>query len=127
MAWRNIGIDRPPGDVERSEAVVSRRQLLHGGARAIGGLAAAGLLDPPFAFARANPAPRPANHVGRPGIGFEMSTITDFDGVVGASEIRGRVRGSDGSTFDFDTDMRYMHGTYVGVDKRVHRGTFGFI
>ena len=29
------------------------------------------------------------------GIGFDMSTITDFDGIVGGSEIRGTAHGSD--------------------------------
>src|SRR5207302_2259571 len=114
-----------------------------GGAVAIGGLAGAGLLDPSSVLARASSAPRPIPggfnasfkpvpkhplvHVLSPGIGSEMSTITDFQGVVAGSEIRGRAHGSDGSKFDFDTDMRFMHGTYVGLDRRVHRGTFGFI
>jgi hypothetical protein len=39
----------------------------------------------------------PLVHVLPPGIGFEMSTITDFNGGVGASEIRGTAHGSDGS------------------------------
>ena len=125
--WRNIGIERPVRAFERAGAIVSRRQLLRDGAGVFGGLAAAGLLEPSFVFARANSAPRPGANVGPPGIGFEMSTITDFDGVVGGSEIRGRAHGSDGSAFEFDTDMRFMHGTYVGLDERVHRGTFGFI
>jgi hypothetical protein len=56
-----------------------------------------------------------------------MSTITDFDGVLGGSEIRGTARGSDGATYDFDTDMRFMHGVYVGLDGRKHHGTFGFV
>ena len=66
-------------------------------------------------------------HVLPPGIGFEMSTITDFNGVVAASEIRGTAHGSDGSVWDFDTDMRFMRGDFVGLDGRVHHGTFGFI
>ena len=62
-----------------------------------------------------------------PGIGFEMSTITDFDGVVGGSETRGTARGSDGTTYSFDADMRFMQGVYVGFDGRRHIGSFGFI
>jgi hypothetical protein len=74
------------------------------------------------------PVPRkPAVHVLPPGIGNEMSTITDFHGILGASEIRGTAHGSDGSAYDFDTDMRFMRGDYVGLDHRVHHGTFGFI
>jgi len=62
-----------------------------------------------------------------PGIGFEMSTITDFVGVVGGSETRGTAHGSDGSTYVFDCDMRFMQGVYVGADDRPHIGSFGFI
>jgi hypothetical protein len=69
----------------------------------------------------------PFVHILPPGIGFEMSTITDLHGVVGGSEIRGTARGSDGSKYDFDTDMRFMHGTYIGLDGKVHKGTFGFV
>ena len=62
-----------------------------------------------------------------PGIGFEMSTITDFNGVVGGSETRGTAHGSDGSSYTFDCDMRFMEGLYVGLDGRPHIGSFGFI
>jgi hypothetical protein len=138
--WSDLEVDAALAAFDRA-AVVSRRQLLRGGTVAV--LAGAGLLDPGAALARARSAPRPIPggvdstlkpvpkhalaHVLSPGIGSEMSTITDFHGVVAGSEIRGRAHGTDGSTFDFDTDMRFMHGTYVGLDRRVHRGTFGFI
>jgi hypothetical protein len=56
-----------------------------------------------------------------------MATITDFKGVVGASEIRGTAHGSDGSTWDFDTDMRFMQGQYVDTTGHMQHGTFGFI
>ena len=56
-----------------------------------------------------------------------MSTIGDFNGVIGGSEIRGTARGSDGTNYDFDTDMRFMRGVYVGLDGRLHNGSFGFI
>ena len=52
------------------------------------------------------------------GIGFEMSTITDFNGVVGASEIRGTAHGSDGKVYGFDTDMRFMQGDVRRLDGR---------
>ncbi len=126
-----------------SEDRFSRRQLLRDGAMAVGGAAGLGFIDPWSALARAPAAPRPIPggfdhsfnlvpsgafiHVLPPGIGFEMSTITDFHGVVGGSEIRGTAHGSDGSAYDFDTDMRFMRGAYVGLDGRVHHGTFGFI
>jgi hypothetical protein len=122
---------------------VSRRELLRSGAVAVGGIAGAGLLDPTAALAQANAAPRPIPgglspqfkpvpknpfvHVLSPGIGSEMSTITDLKGVVAGSEIRGQAYGSDGSTWGFDTDMRFMHGQYLGLDGRLRHGTFGFI
>jgi hypothetical protein len=28
---------------------------------------------------------------------------------------------------NFDSDMRFMKGTYVGMDEHVHKGTFAFI
>jgi hypothetical protein len=60
----------------------------------------------------------PLVHVLPPGIGFEMATITDF---------RGTAHDSDGSVWDFDTDMRFMQGQYVDTSGRMQHGTFGFI
>ena len=115
------------------------------GAAAAGGLAGLGLLEPALALARGhgNPNPIPGGfdenfapvpsdpfiHVLAPGLGpqLEMATITDFKGVIGASEIRGTAHGSDGSTWDFDTDMRFMQGTYVDRNDQVRKGSFGFI
>jgi hypothetical protein len=75
-----------------------------------------------------NPVPSdPFIHVLPPAIGFEMSSITDFNGVVGGSETRGTAHGSDGTTYDFDTDMRFMRGVYIGLDGRLRQGAFGFI
>lgn len=124
---------------------LSRRQVLVRGAAAAGGLAGFGLVEPALAFARGNgdPSPIPGGldgsfnpvpsdpfiHVLAPGLGpgLEMATITDLDGVIGAADIRGTARGSDGSTWDFDTDMRFMQGTYVDRDGRVRKGSFGFV
>ncbi|MFL5824390.1 MAG: hypothetical protein ACJ764_13215 [Solirubrobacteraceae bacterium] len=130
-------------DADGTLKPVSRRQLLRDGAVVAGGLGGLGLLDPSSALARAGAAPRPIPggfsksfkpvpknpfvHVLTPGIGWEMSTITDLKGVVAGSEIRGKAHGSDGTTWDFDTDMRFMHGRYVGFDGRLRHGTFGFI
>ena len=129
--------------IERVSRPFSRRQLLRQGAVALGGLAGTRLVDPSSVLARANPAPRPIPggldkslkpvpkdafvHVLSPGIGFEMSTITNLKGVVAGSETRGKARGSDGSTWEFDTDMRFMAGTYAGTDGRLRQGAFGFI
>lgn len=114
--------------------------MISRGAFAIAGV---GLLGPGSALAGASADPRPIPggfdenfnlvptgaffHAALPGVGFEMSTITDFNGVVGGSEIRGSAHGSDGTEYGFDTDMRFMRGVYVGLDGRVHQGTVGFI
>jgi hypothetical protein len=138
-----LGLRDVKADGGSSPWPVSRRELLRDGAVAIGGLGSLGLLDPSSALARTGSAPQPIPggfsksqkpvprnpfiHVLVPGIGWEMSTITDLKGVVAGSEIRGRAHGSDGTTWDFDTDMRFMHGRYVGVDGKLRYGTFGFI
>ena len=125
--------------------LLSRRQVLVRGAVAAGGLAGLGLFEPAIALARGHGDPNPIPggldqsfmpvpsdpfiHVLAPGLAFqlEMATITDFHGVIGASEIRGTAHGSDGSTWDFDTDMRFMQGTYVDRSGRVRKGSFGFV
>jgi len=82
-----------------------------------------GFLVPSFALTPSNPDV----HVLPPAIGFEMSTITDFNGTVAATEIQGAASGSDGSKWHFDVDMRFMDGEYVGEDDEHHHGTFGFV
>jgi len=69
----------------------------------------------------------PDVHVLPPYPPFEMSTITDFNGTVAATEIQGTASGSDGSSWYFDVDMRFMDGEYVGEDGKQHHGTFGFV
>jgi hypothetical protein len=143
LGWEYLDADGQLALFERAAGAFSRRQLLRRGAVALGGLAGAGLLDPNAVLAGVNAAPRPIPggfdqnfkpvpkhpfiHVLSPGIGSEMSTITDFKGVVAGSEIRGKAHGSDGTIYDFDTDMRFMHGVYVGLDGRMRQGAFGFV
>jgi hypothetical protein len=69
----------------------------------------------------------PFAHVLAPFLPFEMSTIGDFSGTLGAAEIQGTARGSDGTTYTFDTDMRFMEGTYVDTAGNVKHGSFAFI
>jgi hypothetical protein len=70
-------------------------------------------------------------HITSFGPGMDPSSITDFNGFVGVADVRGKgtARHRDGrvETLLFDTDMRFMKGTYVGQDGNVHRGTFGFV
>src|ERR1700750_2685593 len=69
----------------------------------------------------------PLIHVAIPAPGFEMATITDFNGTVAAAEIRGTAVGTDDSEWDFDADMRFMEGTFVDSAKRLRHGAFGFV
>lgn len=145
---RSDNADGSAGDVTSFPGPVgmklSRRQALRRGAMAVGGAAGLGLLDPSGVLGKTTAAPRPIPggldlttfmyvptgadvHFLLPGIGFEMATVTDFNGVVGGSETRGTAQGSDGTSYTFDCDMRFMEGLYVGLDGRPHLGSFGFI
>jgi hypothetical protein len=130
---------------------LSRGQFLRRGAVTVGGMAAFGLADAASALGRTAGSPTPIQgglavagtnlipspggpgdptvvaHVLPPGVGFDVSTITDFKGVVGASDIEGTAHGSDAKSYGFDTDMRFMTGTYIDTDGRLRSGTFGFI
>jgi hypothetical protein len=120
---------------------VSRLQFLQGGAVAAGAVAGAGFVDVASALGagdRADPRPIPGGfdenfnlvphdplvHVLAPFVGVEMSTITDFNGLIAAGEAQGT---ANHGAFNFDVDMRVMQGSYVSVDNRLRQGSFGFI
>ena len=124
---------RPVGHAHFWERALSRRQVIK---TAAGGTAAAlgsGLWMPGLAQAarKTSADPKPIPETLFPGAPFhvlspaseEPSTIYDFNGLVGATEIQGT--GTDGLLFD--VDMRFMQGVYVGVDGRMHQDTFGFV
>ena len=69
----------------------------------------------------------PFVHVLPPVVGLEMSTITDFNGVVAAAEVQGYAHGSDGSDYWFDCDMRFMSGVYIDDNGRTREHAFGFV
>jgi hypothetical protein len=69
----------------------------------------------------------PFVHVLPPSLPFEMATIGDFSGTIGASEIQGTARGSDGTSYTFDTDMRFMQGVYLDATGKLQHGSFAFI
>jgi hypothetical protein len=123
---------------------LSRRAFIGGAAAATAGASlGSGLLWPAAASAApfSIPPPRPtpatttvngtAFHFVPFGPGVDPSSITDFKGFVGVADVRGTgtARNPDGSaeTLLFDTDMRFMQGTYVGLDGNVHEATFGFV
>jgi hypothetical protein len=67
------------------------------------------------------------------GPGTEPSTISNFKGSVGITFVSGTVTrtnvktGAQQSLPFTDTDMRFMTGTFKGVDGQQHPGTFAFI
>jgi hypothetical protein len=131
------------GDVPA--AAVSRRQFLGTAGVTGAGLAlGSGPLTPAAAVADDNgstvlPRPIPSGfvtpvgvfiHHHLPGRGIEASQITDFKGTIGLAQLSGTGTGTingKSTTLNFELDNRFMQGTYVGVDGKRHRGTFGFI
>src|ERR1700730_8859594 len=126
------------------QRALSRREFMGGTLAVTGAVAGSGLLWPTVASAeRGTVAPRPLTYGFQPdpkGPTFrfsmllpdsELSSITDFKGKVGAADVQGMgtATGADGKTerLLFDSDMRFMEGTYVGVDGHTHRGTFAFV
>lgn len=58
------------------------------------------------------------------GLNVEPSTITDFKGVTALAYHTGTATGSDGLTYNLETDIRVMEGEYIGEDGKRHQGTF---
>jgi hypothetical protein len=63
---------------------------------------------------------------------IEPITITDFKGKIGRCHLigtgQGRSRESDrNAKYNFDVDVAFMQGSFVGSDGRKHHGTFGFL
>lgn len=118
----------------------SRRSFLQGSATLAAGLAIPSILRASPEVALPNPIPGGLDllgnghifHVYLPGTAPELSTITDFNGVLGATEILGSWTGGDAvPTADtplvFDADVRFMAGEYIGRDGRHHQGNFAFV
>src|SRR6266436_676730 len=62
----------------------------------------------------------------------DPSQITDFDGFVGLTHIRGGGMGTDTATgamtrLAFQADMGFSQGKFIGTDGQQHRGTFAFV
>lgn len=62
----------------------------------------------------------------------DPSQITDFDGFVGLTHIRGGGTGTDtmtGATMPlaYQADMGFSQGKFIGTDGQQHRGTFAFV
>lgn len=62
----------------------------------------------------------------------DPSQITDFDGFVGLTHIRGGGTGTDtmtgaSSPLAFQADMGFNKGKFIGIDGREHKATFAFV
>jgi len=121
-------------------AAHSRRSFLQAGVALAAGMA----IPPVLNSAPEHPLPKPIPggldllgngnifHVYLPGTAPELSTIGDFNGVLGATEILGNWSGGGvtppaGTPLVFDADVRFMDGEYIGRDGRNHQGTFAFV
>ena len=69
----------------------------------------------------------PFTQVPLEGLNVEPSTITDFHGATAAAYHIGKARGSDGHTYNLETDLRVMEGKYVAVDGTTRHGSFALI
>jgi len=119
------------------DRAVSRGGFIRTAAGVTGVVLGADLLLPSSASAGVSsvlPRPVPQGGIGGDfrvflfGHGAEPSTITDFNGYIGVTDVQGMATNtSTGERLLVDTDMRFMKGVYVGVDGRPHRGTIGFV
>jgi hypothetical protein len=124
-------------------SAISRRRFMQGTGAVV---TAAAFARPQGLFAAANdPVPVQGSpllapfSVWAPGvpdldpIDADPSSITDFNGVAALAYISGVVTRINSKTGDVerfpfnDADMRFMQGTYRGVDGKARQGTFGFI
>ncbi len=67
-----------------------------------------------------------------PVAGNELSTMTDFTGVLGVVAVSGTGTGTNTNTgvptrLVLDADMPFMQGQYIGMDGQNHEGTFVFV
>ena len=135
-APRDANLLRPRGHAHFWQRALSRRSFLAAAGVTIPSLARASSATLPNPipggldlFSLLGLPPGPIFHVYLPGTSPELATITDFNGFLGQAEILGTWSG--GSTppppgSQFDADMRFMAGEYVGRDGRHHTGVFGF-
>lgn len=89
-------------------------------------------LKPPYDFIHEFlPGPKgmvlPFTKVVLEGLNVEPSTITDFKGATALAYHVGKAKGSDGKTYNLETDIRVMEGRYVSVEGTRRHGTFAEI
>src|SRR5262245_6774000 len=89
-------------------------------------------LGPPYDFIHVFPPGPvgivlPFSGVELQGLNVEPSTLTDFHGATAVAFHVGEARGSDGHTYNLETDIRVMEGKYVAVDGTTRHGSFALI
>jgi hypothetical protein len=89
-------------------------------------------LEPPYDFIHEFlPGPEgmvlPFTQVQLEGLNVEPSTITDFKGATALAYHVGKAKGSDGKTYNLETDIWVMEGRYVSVGGTRRHGTFAEI
>ena len=89
-------------------------------------------VEPPYDFIHQfSPGPKgvvlPFTKVPLQGLNYEPSTITDFKGATALAYHAGKAKGSDGKTYNLETDIRVMEGRYVSVEGTRRQGTFAEI
>jgi hypothetical protein len=57
----------------------------------------------------------------------DPSEVTDFDGFVGLTHIRGGGTGTSAASLAYQADMGFVQGKFIGIDGCQHRGTFAFV
>lgn len=119
---------------------LTRAQFLRAAAGGAAIIASGPLVRPALAQS-ASPDPKPINgsafppyhfygvqyKEGGPPAVYSQSSITDFDGVFGSTDVTGWGTDQLGRELYFRCDMRMMQGAYVAVDGQRRLGTFGFI
>jgi hypothetical protein len=59
-----------------------------------------------------------------PPFGNEPNQITNFNGFYGGARVQSTGTGSDGKTYLWDADLRFMQGTYQALNGAQYRRTF---
>jgi hypothetical protein len=116
---------------------LSRRTFLKAGVATTALIATTGVMSARSMAKSGTPVPVPGNavfgglHIYGVDPSMEPSSITNFHGHVGAAVVDGtgtwEVTGQAPETLLFDTDMRFMQGTFRGTDGLSHKGTFAFV
>jgi hypothetical protein len=141
---RKVGVGMPRVSLSSPDGrSVSRRAFMQGAA-GVAGLSLAAAHWTPGQAAKPNPGePLPIPTVRQTPFGpihenanldqgLDPSLITDFQGVVGAANLNLTGTGMDtaavqSAQYDFNIDVRFMQGEFIGADGQHHQGTFAFI